>query len=148
MSTKIETAAYGSSIDNARAPSSLTLKSTTELLGRVLIAGLFLLSGVGKITAYTATAGYMASVGVPGGVLPLVIATEVLGSLAIVLGWKTRIVSFLLAGFTLLTGILFHTNFADQMQMIMFMKNVSIAGAFLLLTVNGAGPLSLDNKSR
>jgi len=148
MSTKIETAAYASSIDNARALSSLTLKSTTELLGRVLIAGLFLLSGVGKITAYTATAGYMASVGVPGGVLPLVIATEVMGSLAIVLGWKTRIVSFLLAGFTLLTGILFHTNFADQMQMIMFMKNVSIAGAFLLLTVNGAGPLSLDNKSR
>nr|WP_199040707.1 DoxX family protein [Dyella sp. ASV24] len=148
MSTKIETAAYASSIDNAKAPSSITLKSTTELLGRVLIAGLFLLSGMGKITAYTATAGYMASVGVPGGVLPLVIATEVLGSLAIILGWKTRIVSFLLAGFTLLTGILFHTNFADQMQMIMFMKNVSITGAFLLLTVNGAGPLSLDSKSR
>ncbi|WP_267221412.1 DoxX family protein [Dyella silvae] len=148
MSTKIETATYASSIDNERAPSSLTLKSTTELVGRFLIAGLFLLSGMGKITAYTATAGYMASVGVPGGVLPLVIATEVLGSLAIILGWKTRIVSFLLAGFTLLTGFLFHTNFADQMQMIMFMKNVSIAGAFLLLTVNGAGPLSLDNKSR
>ena len=90
----------------------------------------------------------MASVGVPSGVLPLVIATEVLGSLAIILGWKTRIVAFLLAGFTLLTGIMFHNNFADQIQMIMFMKNVSIAGAFLLLTVNGAGPISLDNKSR
>ncbi|RUL69460.1 DoxX family protein [Dyella choica] len=148
MNTKIETATYASSVDNARVPSNLTLKSTTELLSRVLIAGLFLLSGVGKITAYTATAGYMASVGVPGGMLPLVIATEVLGSLAIILGWKTRIVSFLLAGFTLLTGFLFHTHFADQVQMIMFMKNVSIAGAFLLLTVNGAGPLSLDNKSR
>ncbi len=148
MSTKTETATYASAVDDVRAPSILTLKSTTELVGRFLIAGLFLLSGLGKITAYTATAGYMASVGVPGGVLPLVIATEVLGALAIILGWKTRIVSFLLAGFTLLTGMLFHTNFADQIQMIMFMKNVSIAGAFLLLTVNGAGPLSLDHKSR
>ncbi|TCI11362.1 DoxX family protein [Dyella soli] len=124
------------------------LKSVAELAGRILIAGLFLLSGVGKITAYTATAGYMASMGVPGGMLPLVIAIEVLGSLAIMLGWNTRIVSFLMAGFTLMTGVLFHSNFADQMQMIMFMKNVSIAGAFLLLTVNGAGPLSLDGKSR
>ena len=148
MNTKIETAAYSSSIDNAQAVSIPTLKSATELLSRVLIVGLFLLSGVGKIGAYSATAGYMASVGVPSGVLPLVIATEVLGSLAIILGWKTRIVSFLMAGFTLLTGILFHNHFADQMHMIMFMKNVSIAGAFLLLTVNGAGPISLDNKSR
>ncbi|MES2314056.1 MAG: DoxX family protein [Pseudomonadota bacterium] len=148
MSTKIETATYASSIGDAQATSSLTLKSTTELFGRVLIVSLFLLSGVGKITAYTATAGYMASVGVPGAMLPLVIATEVLGSLAIILGWKTRIVAFLMAGFTLLTGILFHNHFADQMQMIMFMKNVSIAGAFLLLTVHGAGPISLDNKSR
>ena len=148
MSTKIETATYSSSIDNAQAASILTLKNTTELLGRVLIVGLFLLSGVGKIGAYAATAGYMASVGVPGAMLPLVIATEVLGSLAIILGWKTRIVSFLMAGFTLLTGILFHNHFADQMQMIMFMKNVSIAGAFLLLTVHGAGPISLDSKSR
>lgn len=148
MNTKIETATYTSSIDNTPATSILTLKNTTELLGRVLIVGLFLLSGVGKIGAYAATAGYMASVGVPGTVLPLVIGTEVLGSLAIMLGWKTRIVSFLMAGFTLLTGILFHNNFADQIQMIMFMKNVSIAGAFLLLTVHGAGPISLDSKSR
>lgn len=148
MSTQTETTAYNASIDKTRTTSKLTLKNATELLGRVLISGLFLLSGVGKISAYGATAGYMASVGVPSGVLPLVIATEVLGSLAIILGWKTRIVAFLLAGFTLLTGIMFHNNFADQIQMIMFMKNVSIAGAFLLLTVNGAGPISLDNKSR
>lgn len=148
MNTQTQTTAYNTSIDKAQATSKFTLKNTTEVLGRVLIAGLFLLSGVGKLSAYTATAGYMASVGVPSGVLPLVIATEVLGSLAIILGWKTRIVAFLLAGFTLLTGILFHNNFADQIQMIMFMKNVSIAGAFLLLTVNGAGPISLDNKSR
>lgn len=145
MSTKIETV---SNFNNTPAKSRLTIKSAAELLGRVLIAGLFLLSGIGKITAYAATAGYMTSVGVPGAVLPLVIITEVFGSIAIMLGWRTRIVSLLLAGFTLLTGIFFHTNFSDQVQMIMFMKNVSITGAFLLLTVNGAGPLSLDNKPR
>lgn len=148
MNAQTQTTAYNAPIDKAQTTSKLTLKNATELFGRVLIAGLFLLSGVGKISAYTATAGYMASVGVPSGVLPLVIATEVLGSLAIILGWKTRVVAFLLAGFTLLTGIMFHNNFADQIQMIMFMKNVSITGAFLLLTVNGAGPISLDNKSR
>lgn len=148
MSTQTETTAYTASIGDVQATSRLTLKGTTELLARVLIVSLFALSGLGKIGAYAATAGYMASVGVPGGMLPLVIATEVLGSLAIILGWKTRIVAFLLAGFTLLTGILFHNNFADQVQMIMFLKNVSIAGAYLLLTVHGAGPISLDNKSR
>ncbi|MDQ0007903.1 putative oxidoreductase [Luteibacter jiangsuensis] len=124
------------------------LKSTTELVGRLLLVGLFLLSGFGKITAYTATAGYMTAMGVPPAVLPLVIAIEVLGGLAILLGWKTRIVAVLLAGFTLLTGVVFHHDFADQIQMIMFMKNVSIAGAFLLLAANGAGRFSLDARTR
>jgi putative oxidoreductase len=148
MNTQVETARYASSIGNTQDTSVFTIKSSAELLGRVLIVALFLLSGIGKMGAYAATAGYMASVGVPGAVLPLVIATEVLGSLAIILGWKTRIVSVLMAGFTVLTAILFHNHLADQIQMIMFMKNVSIAGAFLLLTVHGAGPISLDSKSR
>lgn len=148
MNTKAETVSYNASVDHLQASSIFTVKNTAELLGRVLIVTLFLLSGISKIGAYAATAGYMASVGVPGAVLPLVIATEVLGSLLIILGWKTRAVSFLMAGFTLLTAVLFHNNFADQTQMIMFMKNVSIAGAFLLLTVHGAGAISLDNKSR
>jgi putative oxidoreductase len=90
--------------------------------------------------------GYLASVGLPGGLLPLVIATEVLGAIAIVVGWHTRIAAFLLAGFTLLSALLFHNNFSDQVQMIMFLKNVSIAGGFLLLVANGAGPLSLDRR--
>jgi len=78
--------------------------------------------------------------------LPLVIATEVLGAAAIILGWKTRIVAFLLAGFTLLSAVIFHNNFADQIQMIMFLKNLSIAGGLLLLVVNGAGSISLDRR--
>jgi putative oxidoreductase len=108
---------------------------------------LFLLSGLGKLGAYAATAGYMASVGVPGALLPLVIAIEILGSVAILLGWQTRVVALLLAGFTLATAVLFHNNFADQVQMIMFLKNLSITGAFLMLAANGAGALSLDARN-
>ena len=121
-----------------------TLENFTELAGRVLLAVLFLLSGLGKLGAYSATAAFMSSAGVPGALLPVVIATEVIGSLAIMLGWKTRIVAVLLAGFSLLTAIVFHHNFADQMQMIQFLKDISIAGGLLLLVAKGAGPLSID----
>ena len=123
-----------------------TVKSVSELAGRVLLSVLFLLSGLGKIGAYAATAAYMSSVGVPSVLLPVVIATEVLGAIAIILGWQTRIIAFLLAGYTLLAALIFHTNFADQIEMINFLKNVSIAGGFLLLVANGAGPLSLDRR--
>ena len=123
------------------------LASVADVAGRFLLALLFLLSGFGKLAAYGATAAYMSATGVPGALLPAVIATEVLGSLAIVLGWKTRVAAFLLAGFSLLTAVAFHNNLADQTQMIMFFKNLSIAGGFLLLVVNGAGPLSLDLRS-
>lgn len=122
------------------------LNNYVELGGRLFLAALFLLSGLSKISAYAATAGYMASQGVPGFLLPLVIATEIGGGLAIALGWKTRIAAFFMAGFTLVTALVFHTNFADQNQLINFWKNVSIAGAFLILLVHGAGPLSLDQR--
>jgi len=117
-----------------------------ELAGRVLMAVLFLLSGLGKIGAYSATAAYMTAFGVPAALLPVVIATELLGSLAIMLGWKTRTAALLLAGFCLLTATIFHHNFADQQQMIHFLKDLAIAGGFLVLLANGAGPLSLDRR--
>jgi len=131
----------------AAAPASATLRNSAELLGRVLLAVLFLMSGIGKMAAYSTTAGYMASVGVPGALLPLVILAEAGGAIAIIAGWQTRIVSMLLAGFTLLAALLFHNHLADQIQMIMFMKNVSIAGAFLLLAAHGAGRYSLDARA-
>lgn len=123
-----------------------TVANSVELAGRILIAVPFLLSGLGKLGAYGATAAYMSSLGVPGALLPAVIATEVLGALAIILGWKTRIVAFLLAGFCLLTALIFHRNFADQMQMINFLKNVSMAGGFLFLVAHGGGLLSIDRR--
>ena len=118
--------------------------NSAELAGRLLLVLLFPLSGLGKLGAYGATAAYMSSQGVPGALLPVVIATEVLGAIAIVIGWKTRVVAFLLAGFSLLAAFAFHNNLADQTQMIMFFKNISIAGGFLLLVAHGAGQFSLD----
>jgi len=138
------TSANTSITDPVWVNSSAFLKGA-ELAGRILLAALFLLSGLGKIGSYAATADYMSSVGVPSAALPLVIATEVGGAISIIAGWKTRATASLLAGFTLLTAFIFHNNFADQIQMVMFLKNVSIAGAFLLL-VACAGPLSIDRR--
>jgi putative oxidoreductase len=144
MNSLANTTARGVSDHASRESPTSTVKNVAELAGRSMLSLLFLLSGVGKIGAYAAIAAYMSQFGVPGVLLPVVIATEVLGATAIILGWQTRITAFLLAGYTLLAALVFHINFADQIEMIMFLKNVSIAGGFLLLVVNGAGPLSLD----
>ena len=146
MNTSSSVSAAGSSAAAPVNKRNVTLTSVAEVGGRILLASLFLLAGLNKLGAYSATAAYMSSAGVPGALLPAVIATEVLGALAIILGWKTRVAATLLAGFSLLTAFTFHNNFADQIQMIMFLKNVSIAGGFLLLIANGAGPLSIDRR--
>jgi len=117
-------------------------------IGRVLIALIFVMSGLNKIGNYANTAGWMDAMGVPGALLPIVIVLEVLGGLAVIVGWQTRVVSFLLAGFCLLSAALFHNNFGDQNEMIHFMKNIAMAGGFLFLTAHGAGTFSLDNRSR
>ena len=120
------------------------LQTITAPVARILLSLIFVTSGFSKITGYAASQGYMEAMGVPGGLLPLVIAVELLGGLAVMLGWQARIAAFLLAGFTLLSALLFHANFGDQMQMIMFMKNVSIAGGFLMIVSLGGGAFSLD----
>jgi putative oxidoreductase len=147
MNTSPSVSASGLSASVSVNQRNVTLAGTADVAGRFLLGLLFLLSGLGKLGAYASTAAYMSATGVPGALLPVVIATEVLGALAIILGWKTRVVAFLLAGFSLLTAVAFHNNLADQTQMIMFFKNLSIAGGFLLLLANGPGPLSLDRRS-
>lgn len=121
-----------------------TIASLAAPLGRLLLAGLFIQAGWGKIAGYAGTAAYMASAGVPGFLLPLVILTELGGGILLVLGWQTRIVAFLMAGFTVLTSLIFHGNVSDQMQMLMFMKNMSITGGLLMVVAHGAGAFSLD----
>ncbi len=121
------------------------IKIYANLMGRVFISAIFLMAGVSKITAYEGTQGYMDLMGVPAFLLPLVIITELLGGFAILVGYKTKMVAFLLAGFSLLSALLFHFDFSDQVQSIMFMKNVAIAGGFLFLVSHGAGYFSIDN---
>ncbi|MFZ5757166.1 MAG: DoxX family protein [Pseudomonadota bacterium] len=116
-----------------------------DLAGRILISVIFVMAGYSKIGSYEGTAGYMASQGVPGELLPLVILTELGGGLAIILGFQTRIAAIALAGFSILSGILFH-NPADAAQQIMFMKNLALGGGFLFLAAHGAGAWSLDAK--
>lgn len=114
--------------------------------GRGLIAAIFVMAGLTKIGGYAGTQAYMESQGVPGTLLPLAILLETGGGLAVIVGWQTRIFAFLLAGFCLLTAVVFHLDFGDQTQSILFMKNVGLAGGFLFLVANGAGALSLDGR--
>jgi len=116
--------------------------------GRVLIAFMFVMSGLNKINNYGNTAGWMDAMGVPGSLLPFVIVLEVLGGAAIMIGWQTRITAILFAAFSVMSAAIFHADFSDQNQMIHFMKNVSIAGGFLFLIVHGAGTYSMDNQGK
>lgn len=123
------------------------MEKITDLAARLLLGLIFVMAGINKLGAsYDGTAGYMDSMGVPGGLLPLVIAAEILGGAMIILGFKIKWAAFALAGFTLLAAIIFHGNFADQMQSILFMKNLAISGGLLLLVNHGAGELSIDSK--
>jgi putative oxidoreductase len=120
------------------------LYDAADLGGRILISLIFIISGATKITGYAGTAAYMASQGVPGALLPVVIATELGGGLLVALGLWTRLAAFAVGGFAALSALLFHAHFDDQMQQIMFMKNFTIAGGFLYIVAHGAGAWSLD----
>jgi putative oxidoreductase len=120
------------------------MNNLATLFGRIGLSLIFIISGLGKIAGYAGTQQYMEAVGVPGGLLPLVIALEVGGGLAILAGLFTRPAAIALAGFSIVSAALFHANLGDQMQFINFFKNIAIAGGFLALAANGAGAWSLD----
>jgi putative oxidoreductase len=123
------------------------LNNASNLIGRSMISIIFIMAGFSKIGGYAGTQGYMESVGVPGLLLPAVIALELFGGLAVLLGYQTKIAAILLGGFTFLAAIIFHSDFGDQMQMILFMKNIAISGAFLLLFVHGPGQWALNSNN-
>jgi putative oxidoreductase len=126
-----------------------TMNNIIELGARIFLAHIFLLAGIGKLGAgYAGTEGYMAAMGVPAILLPLVIALEIGGGLALIVGFCTRWAALALAAFSVVAALIFHRNFGDQMQMILFMKNFAMAGGLLLLYVYGAGALSVDAKRR
>ncbi|MCE9633072.1 MAG: DoxX family protein [Methylophilales bacterium] len=122
------------------------MNQTVHLLGRILLSVIFVMAGIGKIMDPAGTVGYMQSFGLPGFLLWPTIALEVLGGLAIAFGFQTRLAAFALAGFSIAAALIFHHNFADQMQMIMFLKNFSLAGGLLILASSGATAYSVDGR--
>ncbi len=123
-----------------------SLNTYGALLARVLMAVIFIIAGLGKLGDVQGFAGYMASGGVPTFLAWPVILFEILGGLALLLGFQTFIVALALAGFSLLSGLLYHFVPADQMQMTIFFKNVAMAGGYIAIALLGAGPLSIDAK--
>ena len=119
-------------------------------LGRIFLSAIFIIAGFSKITGYAGAAAYMNSQGVPGALLPLVILVELVGGIALLLGWQARTAALLLAGFSVLSGTLFHfipsldlEGFAAAAEMNNFMKNISIAGGMLMVVAMGPGRFSL-----
>ena len=130
-----------------------SMQTPLTLVGRILLAALFLPAGLSKIGGFAGTTGYIGSVGLPfpefAAVLAIVV--ELGGGLALLLGWGTRWAALALAGFTLVASLFFH-NFwampADQamLQQLMFFKNIAVVGGLLVLAAHGAGGWSLDAK--
>lgn len=120
-----------------------SLGAGTALVGRLMLACLFVIEGYRKIGAYTDVESYMAQFGVSPRLLPLVILTELGGGLLLLLGAFTRAAAIGLAGFAVLAGFYFHRG-ADADSIIQFQKNMAIAGGFLILAANGAGAWSID----
>jgi putative oxidoreductase len=110
------------------------LVKVINLLARLMMALIFFLSGLSKLGAIAPTQGYMEAMGLPGFLLWPTILFEVAAGLLLVLGYRTAIVAFLLAGFCLVSAVIFHRQLSDQIQLIMFLKNISMAGGFLYLS--------------
>ena len=122
---------------------------SVAVTGRLLIGVLFFMSGLSKLAAPALTQGYIASVGLPAPAIAyaVAVAVEVLGSALLIAGVRTRFVAAGMTLFTLATALTFHKNFADQNQMIHFMKNIAIMGGLLQVVAFGAGAISLDARS-
>lgn len=123
-----------------------TIKNLSLLIARLPVGIMFALAGWSKIGGYAGTQKFMESAGVPGALLPLVIASELALGLALIAGFKTRWAALGLAGFTLLASFLFHFKLSDQVQFLFFMKNMAITGLLFALVAAGAGAFSVDGK--
>ncbi len=116
------------------------------LSGRLLLSMIFIISGLNKISTYANTSQYMDAMGVSESLLPMVIALEVIGGLMLLLGYKTKVITFFLAGFCLISAFMFHFDLSEQNQFIHFFKNVAIAGGLLLVVAGDVLLLSIDRK--
>ncbi len=116
-----------------------------EFIGRIFLSSLFLIEGLGKISIQENVVNYMEDYGIPGILFGPAIVLEILFPLLLIVGYKTKWVASILALFTFAVAIIFHTDFSEDMQMIMFLKNIAIAGGFIIIIANGSGKISLDH---
>ena len=117
-----------------------------EILGRVLLSAIFLINGIGKIFNYEGTIQYMENFDVPGYLIIPAITVEILFPILLILGYYTKFSALVLSLFTLVLAVIFHTDFSNQMQLMSFLKNIAIAGGFLIIFVYGPGKYSIDHK--
>ena len=117
-----------------------------DLIGRIFVSGIFLLSGFNKINNYEGTVNWMSGYGLPDFLLIPAIFLEIIAPIMIIIGYKTKIAAGALSIFCIATALIFHNNFEDQMQIIAFMKNLALAGGLLFLFVNGPKGYCLDKK--
>lgn len=122
------------------------VRNSSLLIARLPIGFMFASAGFQKIGGYAGVQKYMDAMGVPGMLLPLVIATELVFGLMLLVGFKTRYAALALAGFTLLATFLFHFKLSDQTQALFFFKNLAIIGGLMALVAAGAGAWSVDGK--
>ena len=116
-----------------------------EFIGRILLSALFLIEGIGKISMQEDVIIYMADYGVPEILFIPAIILEILFPLLLIIGYKTKLSALIMALFTLTVAIIFHTNFSEEMQVIFFLKDLAIAGGFMIILVYGPGKISLDH---
>ena len=117
-----------------------------EILGRILLSAIFLINGIGKIFNYEGTIQYMENFDVPDYLIIPAITVEILFPILLIIGYYTKFSALVLSLFTLVLAVIFHTDFSNQMQLISFLKNIAIAGGFLIIFVYGPGKYSLDHK--
>jgi putative oxidoreductase len=124
-------------------------QAVVALVGRVVLAAVFILSGLSKLGAASEIQGYITSVGLPAPLLGYLIAlvVEIGGGALLLVGYRTSLVAGVLAAFCVIAAILFHRELGDQNQLIHFMKNLAMAGGLLQIVAFGAGRISLDNRS-
>lgn len=133
---------------NNTGSTQVNIGAATDLIGRIGLAAIFLLAGINKIQYFEANAQFLASGGLPEFLLPFVIAFEIGGALALIAGFQVRLAAIAFAGFSIVTAALYHNNLSDQMQFLLFFKNIAMAGGFLILAANGAGKYSLDARRK
>ena len=122
------------------------MSNLVDLISRIFLSLVFLINSYAKITNIDGTIGWMEMYGLPGFFIYPAIILELVAPLLILIGYKTRLSAFLLSGFCLLTAIIFLTDFGSQSEINNFLKNIGLAGGFLLLAANGPRAFSLDNK--